>query len=358
MNKEYYLEARRLFSVLQDKLKFGEISIKDMPMDQLRNQIELIYSSMSIENGEKSIIVNALIDRAVDYSDKECLVLILKLIDHDLSDFVSRSDYEDKINAHNLSHIKRERILNARVLHWENLERNYGAYEEIKKRASKQFSGKGVIYTAITGGYDDVSDPEYIDDKLDYILFTDNSKIRSNVWKVIYLENKQNLDNVRLARYVKIMGHEYLENYDYSVWVDGKIRIKGSVIEYINKYQLNEPILCFNHFSHENLCDEVIACIQLNKYNREEIISQVETYKKEGFSDDLGMIDSAVLVRDLHNPSIIKLMTAWWEEVKNKTTRDQLSFNYACWKTGVKYDTSDIYIYDNEYFTIKKHNGS
>ena len=358
MNREYYLEAEKLFNVLQGKLEQGELSINEIPVDQLRCQIELIYSNMSEENGDKGIVINSLVDRAIGYSDKECLLWIFKLINCDLDDFISKSDYEEKINEQKLYHVKRERMLNSQNLYWKNLERNYEAYKEIRNHGTKRFSGKGVIYTAITGGYDDISDPEYIDENIDYILFTDNRNIQSDVWKVIYLENEQKLDNVRLARYVKIMGHEYLEDYDYSVWVDGKIRIRGSVIDYISKYQLNEPILCFNHFSHENLYDEVIACIQLNKYNREEIINQVEVYKKEGFSGELGMIDSAVLVRDLHDSSVIKLMTAWWEEVKNKTARDQLSFNYACWKTGVRYDTSDIYIYDNDYFTIKKHNCS
>lgn len=355
MNREYFEEARKLINFLQEKIELGELLIIDIPVEQLRNQIETIYCCAPAENKEKAIIVNSLFDRAIIYSDKECLMLVLRLIDCDLTDIIAKVDYEDKIKEQKLYHLKRERILNSQIFYWRNLERNYEAYKEMKSSASMHFSGKGVIYTAITGGYDDISEPEFIDDEFDYVLFTDNKNIKSNVWKVVYLENEYKLDNARLARYVKIMGHIFLENYDYSVWVDGKIRIIGPTSDYIAKYQMNEPILCFNHYSHENLYEEVVACVQLNKYNRDEIINQFESYQKEGLPSDIGMIDSAILVRELHNPLVMKLMSAWWEEVKNKTSRDQLSFNYACWKTGVKYDTSDIYIYDNEYFTIKKH---
>ena len=29
-------------------------------------------------------------------------------------------------------------------------------------------------------------------------------------------------------------------------------------------------------------------------------------------------------------------MEKWWDEIKNYSYRDQLSFNYAMWKTGIK----------------------
>ena len=356
MDREYYLEAVNLFSMLQKKVESDEIQVNDIPIEQLCNQIKLIYSGMPPEVREKSSVVNALINRAICRSDTDIVSLIFRVVSLDALYCASQIERESRMNASYMYQINKERVMNPQLLYWNNLEKNYETIKEVKKNKSGLFSGKGVIYSAITGSYDDVSDPEYIDDEFDYVLFTDNRDIKSDIWKVVYLENEQKLDNIRLARYVKIMGHEYLKGYDYSVWVDGKIKIRGNVRDYIEKYKLQEPIICFNHYSHMNLQDEATACIQLGKDVKEEILKQIDTYKKDGFTGDSGMIDSAVLVRDLNVPSVIKLMSAWWEEVKNRTTRDQLSFHYACWKTGVKYDTCDLYIYDNEYFTIKNHN--
>lgn len=356
MDRDYYLEAANLFSMLQKKVETEEISVHDIPVEQLSNQIKLIYSSNPMEVREKSLVVNALINKAISSSDKDIVSMVFSAISLDAIYYALQIEHESRINANYMYQVNKERVMNPQILYWKNLERNYEAIREVTKDKSDFFSGKGVIYSAITGGYDDVTDPEYIEDDFDYILFTDNRNIKSDIWKVVYLENEQQLDNVRLARHVKIMGHEYLKGYDYSVWVDGKIRIIGSISDYIEKYKLQEPIICFNHYSHNNLQDEMTACLQLNKDKKEKIIDQIETYKKEGFDGDLGMIDSAVLVRDLKSSSVMKLMSTWWDEVKNKTVRDQLSFHYACWKTGVKYDTSDLYIYDNEYFTIKNHN--
>ena len=43
---------------------------------------------------------------------------------------------------------------------------------------------KIAIYTCVTGGYDSIKEPVFINDKIDYFIFTDNDNFSSKIWKV------------------------------------------------------------------------------------------------------------------------------------------------------------------------------
>ena len=57
-----------------------------------------------------------------------------------------------------------------------------------------------VVYTSITGNYDDLRLPVVVNPKLKYVCFTDNKNLRSDIWDVKYVENMDNLDNALFAR--------------------------------------------------------------------------------------------------------------------------------------------------------------
>jgi hypothetical protein len=66
-------------------------------------------------------------------------------------------------------------------------------------------------------------EPKIIEKNIDYICFTDNKKIKSKKWKLIYVvpNFKSNLEN----RKYKILPHKYLDKYDESLYIDGNIQI-------------------------------------------------------------------------------------------------------------------------------------
>ena len=53
-------------------------------------------------------------------------------------------------------------------------------------------------------------------------------------------------------------------------------------------------------------------------------------------------------------------MEKWWNQIKNFSKRDQLSFNYVVWKTGIKikYISKKFvfgYFHQNNHSYMKKH---
>ncbi len=207
-----------------------------------------------------------------------------------------------------------------------------------------------VIYTIITSDYDYLRKPRHICDDYDYICFTDQRIKNPGVWKIKRIRNEKGIDLHKLQRHIKICPHLYLQDYCFSVYVDGNIRIIGDLSEYIGKYMKSSDMLCVTHPDRHDVYMEAEECIRLNKDTSEKIQKQIKRYKEEGFPKDSGLIVSSVLARNHMNQKVINVMNAWWNEVRNESVRDQLSFGYVCWKNQFNYDLSPISVYKNDYW--------
>lgn len=191
---------------------------------------------------------------------------------------------------------------------------------------------KIVVYTCITNNYDNLVEPTYIDNSLTYLAFVSNDEIKSSVWQIKKIDIDQELGPVKTARKIKILAHKYLSEYDCSIWIDGTIDVIGDVKSLVNS--LGFPLFVgFKHPFRNCIYSEGKACIKHNKDKKEIINEQLSDYRKEGYPVNAGLIESNVLIRMHNSPSVIKLMEFWWQEVRNKSRRDQLSFNYSVWKT-------------------------
>ena len=51
------------------------------------------------------------------------------------------------------------------------------------------------VYTCITGDYDNPKEIPKLEKGIDYYCFTNNKKIKSNTWNVIYINDKSNRCN-------------------------------------------------------------------------------------------------------------------------------------------------------------------
>ena len=208
---------------------------------------------------------------------------------------------------------------------------------------------RGVVYTAIFGDYEDLLEPKVVNPNWDYICFTDNPNLTSNIWEIRLIDNLE-LDNVRNARVVKILPHKFLKEYDYSIWVDAGFQIIGDIEEYIIKYSTGKSMLGFIHSDRVCVYDEATACINAKKDDEQIIENQISKYKKECFPEHFGLIETGVLFRKHHDNDLIKVMEDWYSEVINFSKRDQLSFPYVLWKNNFEMDKSREFYWKNSYF--------
>ena len=115
-------------------------------------------------------------------------------------------------------------------------------------------------------------------------------------------------------------------------------------------------MLNFNHHAHDCIYEEVKICNALSKDDGRIMDEQIRRYYMEGYPEHYGMTANGVMVRDIHNDAVKRVMEMWWKEIENGSYRDQLSFCYVCWKENFMYDTCDLYIINNKYVRVCAHN--
>ena len=218
-----------------------------------------------------------------------------------------------------------------------------------------------VVYTAIFGNYDGlIPQPEL--EGVDFICFTDQ-ELSAKPWRVIKVEPPVHGDNTRSARYYKILPHKVLPaQYDLSVWMDGNFIINQPISEFVTTKLQDKAMWVFNHASgpigHD--CPYVEKDNIVSHFHKKTILKddlavmdkQMEGYLAEGFPKSGGLLSSGVLLRRHKVAAVIETMELWWHEVKNKSKRDQLSFNYAAWKTGLKFGYIQLDVKRNNYFYL------
>ena len=215
---------------------------------------------------------------------------------------------------------------------------------------------KRIIYTSVFGGYDEVV--EQSSNGWDWKCFSEDTHTP------IYEDNNRN------AKRFKVLPHRYLKDYEYSVFIDGNMSVRGDLNELGDKYLVDSNVAFFSH-SNNNLdgrnCayDEARTIFELGDKNMKAtpdrgilnykdnpfvIEKQMNRYIDEGFPKNSGLITGMVILRRHNKADCIQTMEDWWTEIKYNSKRDQLSFNYCAWKNNLKFNYMKGDSRNNQYF--------
>ena len=215
---------------------------------------------------------------------------------------------------------------------------------------------KRIIYTSVFGGYDEVV--EQSSNGWDWKCFSEDTHTP------IYEDNNRN------AKRFKVLPHRYLKDYEYSVFIDGNMSVRGDLNELVDKYLVDSNVAFFSH-SNNNLdgrnCayDEARTIFELGDKNMKAtpdrgilnykdnpfvIEKQMNRYIDEGFPKNNGLITGMVILRRHNEADCIQTMEDWWTEIKYNSKRDQLSFNYSAWKNNLKFNYMKGDSRNNQYF--------
>jgi hypothetical protein len=179
-------------------------------------------------------------------------------------------------------------------------------------------------------------------------------KMESTVWDIRPLPKEtEGLSQVKKQRYVKINPHLLLSDYDVSIWVDGNVTIKSNLNEFLSKFLRSDySIYVPKHPARDCIYSESKAVVAMKKDTKANVTPQIERYKKEGFPKNYGLLQSNIMLRVHNNEDCIRFMEQWFEELKNGSHRDQLSFNYVAWKNeDIKVFYLDKTIYKSQWFS-------
>jgi len=194
-----------------------------------------------------------------------------------------------------------------------------------------------VIYTALVGKYDSLSDPKYIMHNWDYVCFSNNIKKKGNsVWEIRPIPIHHS-DSLILSRFPKINPHILLPEYDYSFWIDANINIQDDRleqrIEELIKQNINLSL--FLHPERNCIYDEAMTCIK-DGFDKKSIIEkQIKFLKREKYPINNGLFANGLIFRKHNEQVISSLGNEWWNLYLKFSKRDQLSLGYLLWKNNI-----------------------
>jgi hypothetical protein len=231
----------------------------------------------------------------------------------------------------NALYIKYHKLNKIEYLVNQNGENNYKYNKKYIQRIKK------VVYSILIGKYDKISTFAKQKD-YKYFLFSDIKYDNTN-WTIIPFSKikKKKISKIKMTRYIKLFPHLFFKNYELSIYIDASYVINGDLNELLLR-ALNPSfdLYLLQHPERNKVFQEFSAVIYCKKEKKRIVNLVKKRYKKTKFPDKLELTENSIIIRRHNNKNIIKLMKAWWNEIKNYSYRDQLSLNYAIWKLNLK----------------------
>lgn len=219
---------------------------------------------------------------------------------------------------------------------------------------------KIIVYTINVGNYESVKEPLFIDPTVEYVLFTDNKDLKSDHWKIIYLNEKLS-DLRRTSRLAKILAHKYLPEHDVSVYIDSSLEIKTpDVRKMVYECMEGQDIALYKHYKRDCVYDEINFVMNSKDRvvaNKELCLKVLKKYEEINYPRGNGLFENAFIFRR-NTKEIQELCNLWWEEYQSGTERDQFTFMYALHRSGIKPIAikKGTQFRDNPYVNFYKHN--
>lgn len=209
------------------------------------------------------------------------------------------------------------------------------------------------VYTCIFSNYEELKDPVIYTEGWRYICFTDQP-LQSDIWEIKEVPSFQPTPQLT-ARFYKIMFHLHIEE-EYSFWIDGSFTINCDLNLFWEKHFV-PPFTTPAHPLRDCVFQEAAKCIEYGRGIEKQIRRQIAKYKGI-VPPNNGIITSGLMMRQ-KSPEVIDLCERWWNELKNNSTRDQISFALVSMGFNnhmfpFNYSTSQEFIYKKHYHKRKK----
>ncbi|OAN13541.1 hypothetical protein A3K86_13210 [Photobacterium jeanii] len=192
---------------------------------------------------------------------------------------------------------------------------------------------KRVLYTVLSGGYDEL---EPIANKavgVDYIVVSDDDIFVPDGWRLMKIPRENGESSLEYNRKYKILPQLLFDDYDSSIYIDANIIVKNDVSYLYSELESStEFFLAYEHPVRKSLYEEANVLKNEGFDNFYRINKQVKHYYKEGYIDT-NFFEANILIRE-HCPKLYLIMECWFSHFKNGVRRDQLSLVYAFWSNN------------------------
>lgn len=215
-----------------------------------------------------------------------------------------------------------------------------------------------VIYvvTSILEGFDNLRPPAIPAETFcKFICFTNVPNLpRVTPWEYrpAYMAGKL----CRSSRVPKILPHLMLPaDAEYSIWHDGNFQLRKDPQTVINQLLSNHDWAAHRHPCRNCIYEEAKEVLNgCPLTNKEEVTRQIEKYHASNFPANAGLWANGFIVRR-HTPAVARLNAMWWEEFRDGSERDQLSFPVALRNSGMDIRTINENVFVSSWILSRRH---
>ncbi len=191
------------------------------------------------------------------------------------------------------------------------------------------------VVTAVVGPQTDpLQPPVYVAPDVPYLCFTDQSpETIPAPWEARpIVQPPGNMQHVDIARWLKILIHDHVPQADIIVWQDAAYRLAVDPAIFV-PLLTRADVLVLTHPYRSTIEQEAEELIRLHLAAHARV--QAQRYRVKQFPLSWPLSSTGLLVRrnDAHVRAFAR---AWYKELQTwKHPRDQMSFDYVAWSTGV-----------------------
>lgn len=211
-----------------------------------------------------------------------------------------------------------------------------------------------VIYTAILAGSDVLNTPLYVDKSCDYVCFTDSTELQSAFWRIVRITPPAGANRYMVAKAIKVLGADLLSGFEESIWMDGSVLLKRDPWLLIDGQFGHCDFAFMKHPNRNCIFEEIEACAVQGKDDHANLESVRLRLIDAGYPQNNGLISGGFIYRR-HQAQVKQLFRDWMQNIGKFSRRDQLSFNYTCWRAGRAITYIDLDIFNNDYFAVLPH---
>ena len=210
-------------------------------------------------------------------------------------------------------------------------------FKHIQPKRSDAAKRKAVD-TFIFGDYDDLKSPTIITPGWDYICFTDDPTLRSDVWDVRLSHRDGGDRQLELKKYAMkhmILFHRYLKGFDLSLSMGAQLELNCNLDDLMREhFQTSDDMMICRHEERDCIYDEAEVCRAWVLDDPARIDAHTQRYRTMGYPAHNGLYTTLIIARWHNRANVRAMCELWWEEYRRGSRRDQLSLNYAIWKSA------------------------
>jgi hypothetical protein len=207
-------------------------------------------------------------------------------------------------------------------------------FDDAAYSKSSQSSISICVYTALYGDIDVLPPILSVSKYCRFVCFTDTLGDVDG-WEYRIVEptlGDPNLD----AKLFKVLLTDFLEEFDYTLFIDANTLLMGRLDEFIESYLLGNSFVMFAHPERSDVYTEAVAVIESERHSPPRLLDQLRAYSDAGLPHDSGLIEASFIWRVSRDDRVRDLMLNWWQHILDYSKRDQLSLGFLMWDKGFR----------------------